>query len=107
VEYERIARHGAPAPLTIHLSPAAASAGLARIWIDRRFLDGFDVERILPEPRDVSADGERLVFTFAVGPAASITAIRFDLQANALWLREGAIGSIDGPSVRFSQLVLP
>jgi hypothetical protein len=64
VEYPRILRFGASATLTATLLPASATDTLATLAIDRRFLESVDLQRITPEPLEVHASADWVVYRF-------------------------------------------
>ncbi|HEX3159523.1 MAG TPA: hypothetical protein VHQ45_13460 [Gemmatimonadaceae bacterium] len=107
VEYDRLARHGAKSELRLHLGPAAVSDGVARVWLDREWVDGADVEDIQPVPERVIVAGDRLVYEFQVGSATAASVIRFALRPDAMWRRELRVGLTDGPTLAATQFVYP
>lgn len=108
LEYGRFARLTAPATLEIHLSPQAAAAGEARIWIDRRYLQDMQIEDMVPEPERVEAGADRLVFVFPLATGSpGATSFELHLQAQRVGSLHGRVGLEGGPSLDFHQFVYP
>ena len=107
VEYDRIARHGAPQPLRVHVAARAPGDSIVDLWIDQRYVHGIVMREISPSPVETWAGGERLVYRFRLADLPRTAVIVFQAEANDLWNRSGAIGLARGDSVRFRQLVLP
>lgn len=107
LDYERFARHASLTSLHLEIEPAAFTGHEARVWIDREFLAGHELQFISPEPAGVSTAGDTLWFTFAVRDASRPTRVKFDLLPNRMWLRRGRAGTPTGPALEFSQLVYP
>jgi hypothetical protein len=64
LEYDRFVRLLAPAPLRVQLGPGAARDGMVRLWIDRRYIDSFELQQVTPQPDSMELGIERLIFTF-------------------------------------------
>ena len=104
LDYDRFARHGAATKLELQVHPTQAEA---RVWVERRFIEGHELRRITPEPDRMTTAGDSLWLTFAaVTPSRPLT-ITFDLQPIAMWQRHGSIGMEAGPSLEFTQFVYP
>jgi hypothetical protein len=107
MEYDRFTRHASPTRLKVLLAAGAAEGDKARVWVDREYLQGVDIEQIIPEPESVSAAGEGLIYVFPIADPERPTAILFSIKPDDFGYRSGAIGLADGPRLRFSQLVFP
>ena len=106
LDYSRIARHRSPEPLRIRIVPPAADTSVD-LWINREYLHGLAVQRISPDPVRVTSDNERLVYRFGIANASRPAEVVFQVDADALWMRRGAIGFVGGDSITFRQFVLP
>ena len=107
VEYDRIARHGAPQPLRVHVAARAPGDSIVDVWIAQQYVHGIVMREISPPPAETWAGGERLVYRFRLADLPRTAVIVFQADANDLWNRSGAIGLVNGDSVRFRQFVLP
>lgn len=107
LEYERFARHGDPSTLRVHLGPGVAPEGSTRLWIDRAYLQGGTIPRIAPLPESSAAGADRILYTFRIADPSQPTAITFELEPDDPWLRRASVGIVDGPTLRFTQLVYP
>jgi hypothetical protein len=107
VEYDRIARHGAPEPLRVHVAAHAPGDSIVDLWIDQRYVHGVVMREISPSPIATWAGGERLIYRFRLTDLPRTAVIVFQADANDLWSRSGAVGLLRGDSVRFRQFVLP
>ncbi len=91
----------------MHLGPSAAQQPTARVWIDRRYLESFQLQQVTPEPDRMEAGAERLVLTFPRGGGERATAITLHMRPTRSGSLSGRVGLIDGPSVQFEQFVYP
>ena len=107
VEYDRVARHGAPQPLRVHVAARAPGDSIVDLWIDQRYVYGLVMREISPPPAETWAGGERLIYRFRLTDLPRTAVIVFQAEASELWSRSGAVGLVNGDSVRFRQFVLP
>ena len=106
-EYDRFARHGGESDLRLHVAPAAVTDGVARVWLDREWVEGMDVLDIEPRPERVTVAGDQLRYDFRVGSTSQPSVIRFALQPDAMLRRELRAGLVDGPTLAGTQFVYP
>jgi hypothetical protein len=102
LRYDRIARHQGPTRLVLQLNGRAGDS--VAVWLDEAYVNGVQVRTITPDPERVSSGNGRITYRFAVQPNATIT---FLVDPDKFWRREGALGVEGGPSIRFTQFVLP
>ncbi len=102
VEYERYTRHRAPETLLVRVSDGVGDDGVVRVWIDRTYLAGTEVQSVFPEPDSVEADRERVIYVFTLAQGGTVT---FNLMHEGIGTTEGRAGIDGGPSVRFHQFV--
>ncbi len=107
VEYDRVARHGAPYPLRLNISADAVGDSTVDIWIDQQYVQGLVMREISPSPTETWAGGERLIYRFNLAEIPKPVVIVFHADADKRWSRSGAVGIVRGDSVRFRQFVLP
>ena len=107
LEYERITRKRSPAALKVRLAPNLATDSTVRVWLDRNYVEGIELERVVPEPEHVETAGDRVVFVFRVADPAQPAEIIFHIQPERPWIQSGRIGLASGPPLAFSQFVFP
>ena len=105
VEYPRFARHLAPVKMRV----VAARAGKdeVRLWIDRDYAERLELERISPEPDSVESLADRDVYAFRPGSGAGPLVIELSFELTYVGFSNARLGTLDGPSVEFRQLVYP
>jgi hypothetical protein len=112
IEYERFNRLLAPATLRVHLGAGAARGGEARVWLDRRYLESVQLQRVTPQPDGVEAAPDRMVFVFRMAEPDQPTTITFSFKPErfgSLPGRAGLAGAGAPPDrpLRFRQFVYP
>ncbi len=107
VEYERFARANAPTQLRLRVD--AASDGVLRVAIDRRYLDAVPIDHVRPRPlREESSDSE-VIYDFASPPGGPLH-VSFDMTPRDPGIARGAMRLMTGSpaqTVRFHQLIYP
>lgn len=94
VEYERFYRQEAIMELKVDL--AQAPAGQSVIAFPNRYLEKFNIESIVPEPRENRVEGSQVAYLFEGTPPMKVVFRLTPQQA----------GSIDG-AVRVNNLTIP
>ena len=107
VGYQRFERKHAPTKLRIAAAPGAAPQGQLRLWLDRRYLAGVEVQQIEPEPDRVEVAGDRVVFTFEVAEPDRPSEVVVPLEHDAWGVKTARVGLVDGPDLAFRQVVYP
>ncbi len=108
VNYARFTRLGSNSVLEAEIaSSAIAGDSTARVWVDRDWLDGYEVLSITPEPEFTELLADRAVYTFKFGPGAGRAKVKYSLDARVMGLARGRIGLDGGPSYQFSQFIYP
>jgi len=99
LEYDRFERVDTPAELKARLS-----GGARNLWVEKRWLERVDVERVRPQPLRTSDQGEWLVYSFeGEGPIDVRLGVRF-LRAGGA---EGRFGVSPERAVSVKQFVYP
>ena len=107
-EYERFLRFFKPTDLRLQLDPGAATDGEARVWLDREYVEGFQVQKVTPEPESVEVGPDRLTYVFNVDEELDKpTAVTFNLQPQKFGRLQGQIGLEGEEPVSFGQFVYP
>jgi hypothetical protein len=107
LDYSRIDELEAPGHLAVQIGAEAASGEQVKLWIDRAYLDGIQIERITPTPDDVETTADQVVYEFRVDNPGEPMEVSFDLRHATFGLKRGSIGLAGGPALDFTQLVLP
>jgi hypothetical protein len=102
-EYERVARFGATAPLTVHARTGAD--GSIRITFDSALLRAFRVRDVTPPPAAAVIVTDGVEYRYQA-PGQGVAVLAFELDPAERGLVRGEIRSA-GTSVRLTQLILP
>src|SRR5215210_220490 len=106
-EYERFLRFMKPTTLRIGLEPGAVTEREARVWLDRQYIEGMQIQHVTPEPESMEAGPTRLTYVFNIEDPDQSTAFSFDLQPQKMGLLEGRVGLEGEEPVSFKQFVYP
>jgi hypothetical protein len=107
-EYERVLRYRKPTTLRLGLGEGAVTGtGEARLWLDRKYLESFQVQKVTPEPDSVEAGPDRLTYVFDVRELSEPTSVTFELQPEKMGLLRPQVGLDDGEQVSLDQFVYP
>ena len=107
IEYERVGRHSAPDLLRLEIAPAAATDSSVRVWFDRAYIHGRSIESIAPEPEQLTASGDRIIYEFRLADPTQRAVIAFETNPRDMGRQRAAVGLVGGDSLRFTQLILP
>jgi hypothetical protein len=109
IEYPRFAQYQTPGRLTVHLEPGAITGSSVSLGIDRRYLDRWKIDSVVPPPRRVHQADERLVYEFEVaGPERALTLVLY-LEPQEVGVMTGRVvlEGEPGASAVFRQVVYP
>lgn len=108
LEYERFTRLNAPQTIAFEIAPAGMeSDSVARVWIDRAWIDSNQINEISPQPASSELDADRIVYTFKVSPSPAPLRVRFNLENRAVGRVRGRAGLVNGAVLSFSQFAYP
>ena len=107
VDYDRIVRHSASQRLQVHVGPRTPGDSVVDLWIAQDYMHGLKVGEISPEPVQTRAGDQRLIYRFHLADPSRAADVVFQVDADRLWSRRGAIGLVNGDSVPLRQFVLP
>jgi hypothetical protein len=105
--YSRFDRLEAPTTLDLQIAGDAVTAERVEVWVDRAYLQGVQLERVVPEPEEVQSAGDRLIYVFGVDTPGQPVTITFDLRHMEFGSKSGQVGLGDEPALSFSQFVFP
>jgi hypothetical protein len=104
VKFERFARHASAARIEIAIAPAAAASATVSFEVNASYLNAFEVRSIVPEPRKVETNGERIRFTFDA--RATPTTIMLVVVPEKIG-RKLAVFKVADRELRFEQFIYP
>jgi hypothetical protein len=107
VEYPRFLRNRAPIDIAIYINAEAVANQQVSIEIDRHFIERYDIQYINPEPAEVQASDQSMIYIFEIGDLDTRTSITFNIQPERFGYAEGTIRLGDESEVRFWQLIYP
>ena len=108
VRYERLVRRHAPARLEFTLAPGlAASDGLVRIWLDRRYAADVRITDVQPEPAQVSVTPALLIYSFAVADGGQPVTVTFGIEHHRVGRSRSRAGVLPQGVVTLGQFVYP
>ena len=107
VQYGRFARHHASVQMVIKLQPGAVQGDEARVWVDQQYLDGLELQNVIPEPESVEAGSDRYVYVFKLSEPGGRAEFSFDLNPVRNGVRQVRVGLDGGPELQFTQIVWP
>lgn len=107
VEYPRFARRLSDWELELRVGPEVVRGGEFQVWLDRSFTEHFQLERAVPEPERMSADGERLVVTFRREENPVPARISVLMKARRPGRGEARLGLVGGPELTLRHFVYP
>ncbi len=107
VQYDRFVRHAAPEKLEIALQPGAVQGKQARVWIDREYLEGLQLQNITPEPSSMEAALDRIIYTFDLDKQGEATTVVFDLEHESNGPKVVRVGLGDRQVASFTQFAYP
>lgn len=106
VEYPGLTRHTATTELQITTGTAAVSEGEVMLTLSSDWVDGADIDRVIPEPDtwESTSDGLRLTFAAEQAPPE----VRISYRPDVIGLHSGTVSvGESGPEVGFRQFVYP
>ncbi len=107
LDYDRFARHGATSSLAAEIEPQALRGDTLTLWMTRNYLEGAELESVMPEPVRVVTRDDLVVFTFMTAERSRPTRITFNLRPSEYWSEHGSAGVDGGGSVSFRQFIYP
>ncbi len=105
IDYQPIARFGAPTQVTLHLPPVATDSRMV-VTISSSFLEPFGLQSISPQPVNELSDEGRLQLTFAVSGGGTDNFVRIHGMPAQIGPIPLAV-DMPGAFLRFSPFVLP
>jgi hypothetical protein len=107
LEYARFDRMESPSTLEVQIAGDAVEGEQIDVLIDRDYIQGVLIERVVPEPQEVRSAADGLLYVFAVDEPGQPVTVSFDLRHTSFGAKSGQIALVDGPALEFGQLVYP
>ncbi len=107
VEYDRFERYGTPGALHVHIGPSSVTNGEARVHLDRKYLEGMQIETMSPEPERTEVSPDGATYVFRVSDASRPAEVLFHIRPGQSGRIPGTVRLAEGPSVQFNQMVYP
>ena len=107
LEYKRFGRFEASTRLRIHIQPGVEREGQVRVWLNRNYVEGVQIQKVIPEPERVEAEPDRLTYVFRTANLNQPTAVTFYLQTQQVGLLSGQVGLAQKQPLSFSQFIYP
>ena len=107
LDYQRLARQEADAPLRLHVAPDTAVDGQIAVWLDRAYLARVDIAQVIPEPVETEMGESRVIYHLAVADPAQPATITLRTVPGEPGLVSGRLGIVDGAEVAFTQFIYP
>jgi hypothetical protein len=107
LDYERFARHSAPAPLKIQLGAGVARGGKARIWFSREYIESIAIDQISPEPESMKVLADRHLYEFEIPDPQRRATIMFHTKPRKVGSLSGQVGLQDQTPLSFQQFIYP
>lgn len=105
--HARLDRKRSPSELRLTIAGGTAQDGEVRVWLALPYLAGVEIQQIQPEPEQVEAGADRLVYVFRVSDPNQPAEVVFQLEHGTFGLKTGRVGLDGGPELEFRQLVYP
>lgn len=107
VEYDRFGRLQSQTTLRVNLGPDAGRERKVSVWLNREYLEGFQIQQVTPQPERVEAGSERLTYVFQLSKSNQPTAVTFYLQPEHIGSVPGQVGLVEGQTLNFTQFIYP
>jgi hypothetical protein len=106
IDYDRFARHGATSSLVAEVEPAPQS-DTATLWLAREYLDGVEIESVIPDPERTETRDDVVLFTFMAKDRSRPARITFNVRPGQYWSEEIRVGVDGGGSLSVRQFIYP
>jgi hypothetical protein len=107
VEYERVVRKQAPTELHVRLAPGAAQDGEVALFLDQAYLAKVGINSVIPEPIEMEATADGVVFRFAIEQPEQPAEIVFAIEPSEPGMTQGRLGLLEGAELTIDQLIFP
>ena len=106
VQYQRFGRRDAPFELRVRLQPDEAQQQVA-LHLNREFIEGVNIERVVPAYRSMELDPAGVKLVFAVEPETAEYAFTIEYKPQHVGTLQVAVRPAQEAEVAFEQFVYP
>ncbi|HVE78771.1 MAG TPA: hypothetical protein VNA89_07910 [Gemmatimonadaceae bacterium] len=107
VDYQRLTRHESSAAIDVAIDAARLPTREARLWVDREYLSGVSLDRVVPEPERSETGRDRVTMVFPIASGERTARVQLQMKVGDPWLRRIRMGVEGGDSVEVTQFVYP
>lgn len=107
LEYARFDRLQSPSSLQVEIAGEAVAGEQVELLVDREYLQGVQIEKVVPEPEAVRGAADDLVYVFAVDEPGQPLTVSFDLRHIEFGAKSGRVAAPNGQTIEFGQFVYP
>ena len=107
IAYSRFDRLQSPTTLEIEIAGDAVEGEQVELLVDRNYVQGLLIEKIVPEPAEVRSAADGVLYVFAVEEPGQPVTVSFDVRHTSFGAKTGHIALADGPALGFGQFVYP
>lgn len=107
LEYDRFGRFEARTTLRVHLKAGTGAERRVSIWLDRDYLEGVQIEQVIPDPLSAKITSDRVIYIFRVAQPDRATVVTFSLKPQHIGPRPGRVGLLARPPIHFRQFIFP
>jgi hypothetical protein len=106
LDYERFSRQNASSSLVVHFASPPTGSNNVEIWISQRFIQGIQLQQVIPDPSDVSSSGDWFVYSIATQPGISGT-FELDFVHQSQWNIPIRVGLSPQQAIEVTEFVWP
>ena len=107
LEYARFDRMQSPSSLQVEVAGEAVTGEQVEVLVDQDYLQGVQIENVVPEPEAVRGAANDVVYVFAVDMPGQPLTVTFDVRHTDFGAKTGRVALPDGAAIEFGQLVYP
>ncbi len=93
--------------MKVTVQPVATQAETVRIAVDREYLEGIQLEGMVPEPESVESGADQVIFVFSVREPNEPMTIMFDIEPETIGVRTLRLGLDGDQPLNLRQIVFP
>jgi hypothetical protein len=106
VDFERLERARDQSHLEIYMR-LEAEDGLARLSLNRAYVEAINIRSIRPQPQSEVLAGDRVIYIFEVEATDQPLQVTIDYEAATIGSVDAHLALEGGPSLTFSQFIYP
>lgn len=107
IEYDRFDRFDSPTALKIFTRPEAARGDELRIHLSRDYMQGVQIQRVVPEPEHTELDNGGITYVFRLARPAQEAAVVFHFKMDIVGPLSGQLRAGNAEPLTINQFVYP